>query len=307
MKHTGWRFVHNGNKKAKPVIQPLNIVLIGVGLIGGSFVLDLKRQNVCSHVHGIDLDAENLKRAIERKVIDSSSTEIDAAVTQADLIVIATPVGTIKGICQRLIPFLKANTIIMDVGSTKQVTLESFQAALPHHLPYCVAAHPIAGSDRSGATAAQFSLFANKKLILCANPVQNDQAYQTIKQLWQSVGASIHELSAQEHDEIFATVSHLPHLLAYAYINQVASASNSKACLDFAATGFQDFTRIAASHPAIWTDVSLANQTTLLKLLQEQQEQLQHLIHLLKTQDKQGLYDYYQQAQVIRENWHKQQ
>lgn len=281
------------------------IVLIGVGLIGGSFVLDLKRNGLVEHVHGIDTNAENLQRAIERKVIDSASTEIDQNIQLADLIIIATPVGIIRTICDQIKPFLNQKTIVMDVGSTKQLTLTAFQEALPLHLPNCVATHPIAGSDRSGATAAQFSLFNNKKLILCAHPQQNQSSYDTVKNLWQIIGADIYELSALEHDQIFATVSHLPHLLAYAYINQVADLPNAQTCFNFAASGFQDFTRIAASHPAIWTDVSLANQDTLLQLLNQHKSQLNYLINLLENKDKQGLYDYYESAQVIRENWQK--
>ncbi len=287
--------------------KPLHIALIGVGLIGGSFVLDLKRHHLVSHIHGIDTDAQNLQRALERRVIDSSCTQIDEQLGLADLIIIATPVGIIEHICQQISPFIRHDAIVMDVGSTKQVTIQAFRNALPKHLPFCVAAHPIAGSDRSGATAAQFSLFANKKLVLCAHEQQNQQAYTTVKSLWEIVGAHIHELSAQEHDAIFATVSHLPHLLAYAYINQVANRDNAQTCFHFAASGFQDFTRIAASHPAIWTDVSLANQETLLQLLEEQQDQLKQLIHLLSNKDKQGLFDYYAAAQKVRENWHKQQ
>lgn len=283
------------------------VVLIGVGLIGGSLILDLKRQQLIGSVHGIDLDADNLQRALERKVVDTASTIIDDAVTQADLVILATPVGTIAGITQALQPYLQAACILIDVGSTKQTTIQAIAKHLPEHYPHFVATHPIAGSDRHGAMAAQFRLFENKKLILCPHEQQNADSYQRVWRLWQATGAVVSELSPSEHDAILAMVSHLPHLIAYSYMHAIANQDLGAQALLYAGSGFRDFTRIAASHPAIWTDVSFANQDSLLQLIEAQQQELQRLKDLILTGDAQALYAYYDQAQQQRDAWPPQQ
>lgn len=279
------------------------VVLIGVGLIGGSLILDLKRQQLIGSVHGIDLDADNLQRALERKVVDTASTIINDAVTQADLVILATPVGTIAGITQALQPYLQAACILIDVGSTKQTTIQAIAKHLPEHYPHFVATHPIAGSDRHGAMAAQFRLFENKKLILCPHEQQNTDSYQRVWHLWQATGAVVSELSPSEHDAILAMVSHLPHLIAYSYMHAIANQDLGAQALLYAGSGFRDFTRIAASHPAIWTDVSFANQDSLLQLIEAQQQELQRLKDLILAGDAQALYAYYDQAQQQRDAW----
>lgn len=282
-----------------------NVVLIGVGLIGGSLVLDLKRQQLIAHVHGVDLDTANLERALERHVIHSASTIMDERITQADLIILATPVGTIAQIAQALKPWLNSHATIIDVGSTKQTTIDNIARYLPGHFERFIATHPIAGSDRHGAMAAQFRLFENKKLILCPHPQQNPVSYQKVWQLWQATGALVSELSPSEHDEILAMVSHLPHLIAYSYMHTIVGQQLGELALDYAGSGFRDFSRIAASHPAIWTDVSFANQDSLLTLIDEQQAQLQRLKNLIKQGDAQALYAYYDQAEQWRAAWPK--
>lgn len=284
------------------------LVLIGVGLIGGSLALDLKRRNQVGEVVGIDIDGDNLARALERKVIDRASTTIDAfSIGQADVVLLATPVGVLPAICQSLAPLLAAHTVVTDVGSTKQLALRAFADYLPHHYPHCVAAHPVAGSDRHGALAAQFGLFEGKKCIVCAHEAQDAGSLKTVMALWQAVGARLHELSAAEHDAVFAAVSHLPHLLAYAYVHQIACADGGDELLHFAGSGFRDFTRIAASHPAIWSDICLANRASLQTLLQQQQQQLAFLQHCLAQGDVSALRDYFQAAKDVRDEWKRRQ
>lgn len=284
------------------------ITLIGVGLIGGSFVLDLKRLGLVRHVTGIDVNESNLERALERKVIDSAAVGIRAEhIAAADLVLIATPVSTLGNICHTIAPFLRPDTVVSDVGSTKQSALAAFTQHLPQHLPQCVAAHPIAGSDRSGALAAQFGLYQDKKLILCPHETQNPEAEALVGRLWQAVGAQIFRMSAQEHDAVFAAVSHLPHILAFAYVHQILDHADGATYLDFAATGFRDFTRIASSHPAIWTDICFANRDSLLKLLEGQQRQLEKIASLLRNGDSDGLYRYFAEAKQTRDDWLERQ
>ena len=284
------------------------ITLIGVGLIGGSFVLDLKRQGLVEKVVGIDLDADNLARALERKVIDEAFEEINAqSVGGADWVLIATPVATLPHICRQLAPLLSAPTIVSDVGSTKQSALAAFAEHLGAHLPRCVAAHPIAGSDRHGALAAQFGLYQDKKLIICPHAQQDAGALETVETLWQAVGAHTYRMSAATHDAIFAAVSHMPHMLAYAYVHQIAEHPDGQTYLDFAASGFRDFTRIASSHPAIWTDICMANKDSLLDLLAGQQQALAYLQNLLQSNDADALYRYFEEAQHTRDDWQARQ
>ncbi|MCS4534430.1 prephenate dehydrogenase [Neisseria montereyensis] len=280
------------------------ITLIGVGLIGGSFVLDLKHKGLATSVVGIDLNHDNLERALERKVIDAAFDHINTeAVTGADLVIVATPVSTLPAVCRQLSTVLENHSVLIDVGSTKQSAIHAFQKYLPHHLPYCIATHPIAGSDRSGALAAQFGLFQDKKLIICPHGQEDSESLNWVSSLWQTVGAQTYLMSATEHDGIFAAVSHLPHVLAYAYVNQIATHPNGQAYFDFAASGFRDFTRIASSHPAIWVDICLENKNSLLALLSGQQAQLAQLATMLKNGDADALYRYFDQAKQARDAW----
>jgi prephenate dehydrogenase len=247
-------------------------------------------------------------RALERKVIDEAFEEINAqSVGGADWVLIATPVATLPHICRQLAPLLSAHTIVSDVGSTKQSALAAFAEHLGAHLPRCVAAHPIAGSDRHGALAAQFGLYQDKKLIICPHAQQDAGALETVETLWQAVGAHTYRMSAATHDAIFAAVSHMPHMLAYAYVHQIAEHPDGQTYLDFAASGFRDFTRIASSHPAIWTDICMANKDSLLDLLAGQQQALAYLQNLLQSNDADALYRYFEEAQHTRDDWQARQ
>ncbi|MBF0804432.1 MULTISPECIES: prephenate dehydrogenase/arogenate dehydrogenase family protein [unclassified Neisseria] len=283
---------------------PQHITLIGVGLIGGSFVLDLKHKGLAGGVTGIDLNRSNLERALERKVIDRAFECICAeAVGGADLVVIATPVATLPAVCVQLAPLLDYRTVVTDVGSTKQSAINAFRQYLPQHLPRCIAAHPIAGSDRSGALAAQFGLFQNKKLIICPHGKEDSDGLYLVESLWRSAGAQISRMSAHEHDAVFAAVSHLPHLLAYAYVHQIATHPDGEVYFDFAASGFRDFTRIASSHPAVWADICMANKHSLTALVDGQQQQLAVLKAMLEAGDAAALYRYFEKARQARDDW----
>lgn len=291
-----------------PAIPLKQITLIGVGLIGGSFVLDLKRKGLVEKVTGIDINSENLERALERKVIDEAFTGIGAeSIGEADLVVIATPVATLPAVCTALAPVLNSRTLVTDAGSTKQSAIAAFRKYLPNHLPRCIAAHPIAGSDRSGALAAQFGLFQDKKLIVCPHGQEHSDGLEQVESLWQAVGAQTYRMPAAEHDAIFAAVSHLPHMLAYAYVHQIADHADGETYFNFAASGFRDFTRIASSHPAIWTDICVANKNSLLDLLEGQQRQLADLHKLLEEGDAIALYRYFAEAKQARDNWQASQ
>lgn len=279
-----------------------HIALIGVGLIGGSFVLDLKRQGLVRTVTGIDTDRDNLQRALERGVIDRASVAIDKnSIGGADLVLIATPVATVPAILTALRPVLPEHTWISDVGSTKISVIEAFRRCLPDRLHRCIAAHPIAGSDKSGADAAQYGLFQNRKLIITPHGGEDSDGIALIENLWRAVGAEIYTMDAQKHDAVFAAVSHMPHLAAFAYVHQLFEHPDGKAYLKFAATGFEDFTRIASGHPAVWADICLANRDNLLELVRGLGRQLDTLETILLNRDRPSLYRYFEEAKATRD------
>lgn len=281
-----------------------HIALIGVGLIGGSFVLDLKRQGLVRTVTGIDTDRDNLERALERGVIDRASVAIDAdSIGGADLVLIATPVATVPAILTALRPVLPEHTWISDVGSTKISVIEAFRRCLPDGIHRCIAAHPIAGSDRSGADSAQYDLFQNRKLIITPHGGEDSDGISLIENLWRAVGAEIYTMDAQKHDAVFAAVSHMPHLAAFAYVHQLFDHPDGKAYLKFAATGFQDFTRTASSHPAVWADICLANRDNLLEMIRGLGRQLDTLETILLNRDRPSLYRYFEEAKATRDSW----
>ncbi|MDO5685982.1 MAG: prephenate dehydrogenase [Neisseria sp.] len=283
------------------------LTLIGVGLIGGSLALDLKRAGKVSHVFGVDIDADNLERALERRVIDHALPALTDEAARADVVMIATPVAAMPQVMRTLAQHTDASTVITDVGSTKQLTVRAFRDYLPQHFARCVAAHPIAGSDRSGATAARFGLFEDKKLVLCPHEAQDAAGLALIRSLWETVGAQVHVMSAAQHDRIFSAVSHLPHLLAYAFMHQIAQDGERSALLHFAASGFRDFTRIAASHPDIWADVCVANREDILAHLQDFYRELDVLRGWLQSGDRQALHDFFAAAKEARDRWQEQQ
>ncbi|HEZ2112582.1 TPA: prephenate dehydrogenase [Neisseria meningitidis] len=279
-----------------------HIALIGVGLIGGSFVLDLKRQGLVRTVTGIDTDRDNLERALERGVIDRASAVINAdSIGGADLVLIATPVASVPAVLTALRPVLPEHTWISDVGSTKISVIEAFRRCLPDRLHRCIAAHPIAGSDKSGADAAQYRLFQNRKLIITPHGGEDSDGISLIENLWRAVGAEIYTMDAQKHDAVFAAVSHMPHLAAFAYVHQLFDHPDGKAYLKFAATGFEDFTRIASGHPAVWADICLANRDNLLELVRGLGRQLDTLETILLNRDRPSLYRYFEEAKATRD------
>ncbi|HHK5568805.1 TPA: prephenate dehydrogenase [Neisseria lactamica] len=279
-----------------------HIALIGVGLIGGSFVLDLKRQGLVRTVTGIDTDRDNLQRALERGVIDRASAVINAdSIGGADLVLIATPVASVPAVLTALRPVLPEHTWISDVGSTKISVIEAFRFCLPDSIHRCIAAHPIAGSDKSGADAAQYGLFQNRKLIITPHGGEDSDGIALIENLWCAVGAEIYTMDAQKHDAVFAAVSHMPHLAAFAYVHQLFDHPDGKAYLKFAATGFEDFTRIASGHPAVWADICLANRDNLLELVRGLGRQLDTLETILLNRDRPSLYRYFEEAKATRD------
>lgn len=277
------------------------IVIFGVGLIGGSFALALKRANAVKQVIGVGRRAETLRRAQSLGIIDAIGDA--SSVAGADLVLIAAPVAQTEALLRELAPHLKAGTVVTDAGSTKSDVVQAARAALGDKIAQFVPGHPIAGREQNGPEAALAELYQGKKVVLTALPENAPESVTMVASAWQLCGAHVHHLSADEHDAVFAAVSHLPHLLAYALVDDIAARNNADRLFQYAASGFRDFTRIAGSSPEMWRDISLANRTALLAELDAYAAQLSSLRTLLVAADGAALEQVYARAQSARQAW----
>ena len=290
------------------------LVIFGVGLIGGSVALALKKANIVTHIVGVGRNEKSLSAALALGVIDALETNIHEACSEADVILIAVPVAQTKSILQSIKPHLNQQTIITDVGSTKGDVLACAKEILGEQFHQFVGGHPIAGAEKSGVAAATADLFISKNVVL--TPYINNDALHAnshkasrasniarVSEMWQACGANVTEMSAENHDSIFAAVSHLPHLLAFALVDDIASRPNAEQLFSFAASGFRDFTRIAGSSPEMWRDITLANKDALLKEVSAFENELTQLKQLLKNDNVNGLQALFERASVARNNW----
>lgn len=279
------------------------LALFGVGLIGGSVALALKQAGAVGEVVGVGRSAANLVHAINLGIIDRIAVDAADAVRDADVVLLAVPVGQMACIMQTIAPHLAAHAIVTDAGSTKQDVAALMQRHLGAHLAHCVPAHPIAGAELSGASAARADLYQSKNLVLTPLAATHPDAIARVTAMWQACGANISRMSAAEHDAIFAAVSHLPHLLAFALVDMIAQRDNADQLFGFAASGFRDFTRIAGSSPEMWRDIALANQPALLAELEAYQAQLDKLREALANLDSAALNQVFSNAQQARQSW----
>ena len=279
------------------------VAIFGVGLIGGSFALALKRAGVVDQITGFGRTAEVLVRAQALGIIDTISASVDDAVRDADLVLIAAPVAQTGAILRSIQPYLQAATVVTDAGSTKADVVAAARAALGEKIGQFIPGHPIAGREQNGPEAAIADLYVGKKVVLTALPENSTADIERVASAWQACGALIHRLSAADHDRVFAAVSHLPHLLSYALVDDIARKPHAELLFQYAASGFRDFTRIAGSSPEMWRDISLANQPALLGELDSYLEQLHRLRGMLAARDGAGLETIYTNAQQARHNW----
>jgi prephenate dehydrogenase len=279
------------------------VAVIGVGLIGGSFALALKEAKACGHVLGVGREPGNLKLALDRGIIDSIEGDPAHAVEDADLVLVSTPVGQFATVLQKIHSSLKPGAIVTDTGSTKREVVEAARKALKKKIAQFVPAHPIAGAEKSGVSAASAELFRGKRVVLSPLPENSEQIIEKLNQAWSSCGARTSRMSPEQHDEVFATVSHLPHLLAFALVHDVSHRENAAELFSFAAGGFRDFTRIASSHPEMWRDISIANADLLVAELSRYSRKLDEVKKLLESGDAAALEKLFAEARVARDDW----
>ena len=282
------------------------IVIFGVGLIGGSFALALKAAGAAKRVVGLGRNPVNLERALALGVIDEACDD-PAAVTGADLVLIATPLGQMGGVLRAIAPHLGARTVVTDGGSTKQDVVALAYRLLKGRAAQFVPGHPIAGAEHSGVAAARADLYRERKVVLTPLPENSERSIRRVRAAWRLCGAKLFRMRPDEHDRVFAAVSHLPHLLSFALVDQVARHPNGKQLFDYAAGGFRDFTRIASSHPEMWRDVCVANRKAILTELGGYQRELAEVKQLLRNGDAAGLEKIFARARVARSKWLKKQ
>ncbi|HCN87893.1 MAG TPA: prephenate dehydrogenase/arogenate dehydrogenase family protein [Oxalobacteraceae bacterium] len=281
------------------------IAIFGVGLIGGSFALALKNADAVERVLGLGRSAASLARARELGIIDEIATSVAEAVRDTDLILVAAPVAQTEAILAAIAPYLQPGTVVTDAGSTKSDVVAAARKALGVKVAQFVPGHPIAGRELNGPDAAIADLYVGKKVVLAPLTENTPQDVARVADAWRQCGAIIHQLTPEKHDCVFAAVSHLPHLLAYALVDDIANKPHADLLFQYAASGFRDFTRIAGSSPEMWRDISLANQTALLHELDSYLVQLTQVRALLAAGDGPALEAVYANAQQARHNWIK--
>ncbi|MDX1353526.1 MAG: prephenate dehydrogenase/arogenate dehydrogenase family protein [Thiomicrorhabdus sp.] len=278
------------------------ITIIGVGLIGGSFAKGLKEAGLVDEVMGFGQNSVNLQLAMELGVIDSFSLDMAEAVSESDLVFLAVPLGAMKDVMQTMKPYLSQQTIITDGGSAKSSVILSAQEVFGILPDNFVPGHPIAGKEKSGVTAADEKLYIDHRVILTPTQDTSNDALQIVQQLWQVLGAKVEVMSAQQHDEIFAATSHLPHLLAFSLVDMLNEHEELGDVFQYTAGGFRDFTRIASSDAVMWRDIAIYNSEAIVKWLKNYGLALETLTGLVESKDSEALYKLFSDAKQARDN-----
>ncbi|MEE8428019.1 MAG: prephenate dehydrogenase/arogenate dehydrogenase family protein [Gammaproteobacteria bacterium] len=279
------------------------LCIIGVGLIGGSLARALRHAGVCKEFIGCSRDTRHLDRAVQLGVIDRYDTAPAAAVQEADLVVIAVPLGAMEAVFVAMQPGLQDGCVITDVGSAKVHVLEVARAAfgvLPNRF---VPGHPIAGTEQSGVAASVPDLFVGHQVILTPDEVTDKRALHKVRSMWEATGAKVTEMNPQHHDAVLAATSHLPHILAFSLVDSLARLEDRHEVFQYAAGGFRDFTRIAASDPGMWRDICLANGAEILAMIGRYGKDLERVSRAIREQDGDFLLHLFQRAHDARRRY----
>jgi len=277
------------------------VAVIGVGLVGGSFALALREAGACESIVGAGRSAENLHLARARGIVDEVARDAAEAVRGADWVLVAVPVAQSAAVFAALAPALAAHAVITDAGSTKRDVVAAARATLGAGIARFVPGHPIAGAEQSGAGAARADLFRGRRTVLTPLPETAAPALAQVEAAWRACGATVSTMTPETHDALLAAVSHLPHLLAYALVHELAGRGDAPELFAHAAGGFRDFTRIAASDPEMWRDICMANRDALLAELDRYGAKLSRLRGLLERGDAAALERVFAEARAARE------
>lgn len=288
---------------AKPLVERL--VVVGLGLIGGSFAKGLRARGVCREVVGVDLDAQACRLAVELGVVDRCEEQLAAACQGADVIMLAVPILAMERVLAELAKLELGDAILTDAGSAKGNVVRAADAVFGGLPARFVPGHPIAGSEQSGVEAANGELFKRHKVILTPLPQTDALALQRVDQLWRELGADVEHMQVEHHDQVLAATSHLPHLLAFGLVDSLAKRNENLEIFRYAAGGFRDFTRIAGSDPVMWHDIFLANREAVLRTLDVFRDDLDALRDAVHAGDGHHLLGVFTRARVAREHFSK--
>ena len=276
------------------------LALIGVGLIGGSLVQALREQKAVAEVVGVGRSVENLMLAKSLGVVDDYTHDVAEAVRDADMVVIATPVGAFAQILSEVLPALGPNAIVTDVGSVKREIIQSAIDVMGDKVAQFVAAHPVAGSEKSGVGAANPQLFVDHNIILTPLPETNPAFKIRVEEMWRLTGARVVDMDAELHDQILGVTSHLPHVIVYTLINYLAQQNEQEMHYQFAAGGLYDLTRIASSDAVMWSDIFLNNKDKIINIVRDYAAELNTLADQIEADDKTQLVQRFEQAKQVR-------
>jgi len=280
-----------------------HLCVIGVGLIGGSLSLALKKSGYVKQVTGLGRSLENLQKAKQLGVIDEYETDYARAVSQADMIFIAVPIGAMSEVFKKIEPHLKKHTVITDGGSAKHIIINTATDALGIKVNQFVPGHPIAGTEKSGAEAAFDTLYVNRRVIITPIESNNDEDISKVREMWNKAGAEVDEMGARHHDLVLAGTSHLPHVLAFALVDCLNNVDDVDEIFKYAAGGFRDFTRIASSDPVMWRDICINNSEAILAMMQNYQHDLDNLKKAIHDSDSEKLLKIFTSAKNARDSF----
>lgn len=279
----------------------MRLGIVGLGLIGGSFALGVRRAMPEARIIGHDRDEASTDEAIKRGVIEESATWRDLG--SCDVVLIAVPVRQMQDVLAALSPVLSEGVVLTDAGSTKGAVIDAARTVLNDRIAQFVPGHPIAGREKSGVAAAAGELFEERHVVLTPLPENSPETVDKIEALWQACGARVVRMDAPGHDRVFASVSHLPHAIAFALVDELASRPNARQLFTFAASGFRDFTRIAGSSPDMWRDISLDNAAAIADECRRMEAKLAEIRLAIEAGDGDVLFALMQRARDAREKW----
>ena len=279
------------------------VCIVGLGLIGGSIGLAIKRSNISNQITGYARSNSTLERAIELGLVDSVKDNLKDAVNNSDLVILATPLSTFRELVEEMSPFLKKGCIITDTGSAKLTVIEDLKDILPNGVEF-VPGHPIAGTEESGPDAGFAELFDNRWCILTPTEDNSSNAVDLVKDFWESIGSKVEIMDAMHHDKVLAITSHIPHLIAFNIVGTANNLANvtEKEVVKYSAGGFRDFTRIAASDPKMWSDIFTYNSDAVLEMLDLFSNDLAKLKAAVIKKDSDLLFSNFEKTREVRKN-----
>ena len=277
--------------------------VIGCGLMGGSFALALRRAGLVKRVIGYSKSPSTTEKAKKLGVIDTVAESALLAVSGSDIVLIAVPVAATEATLRAIRHLIEPGLLVMDVGSTKREVVDAARRVLKERVESFVPAHPVAGKEASGIDHADATLYSGRQVILTPLPQTSPAMLQKATDAWAGVGAQVLRMTPENHDAAFAAVSHLPHMLAFAYFNAVARQPAGRDYLSLAGPGFRDFTRIAASDPTVWRDILMSNREEVLKQIQRFRHTLDAMDHAMKSGNVEALEDMIRRASDARGGW----